>query len=204
MLVVDTFGAEFGLDPDMAPMFRTKASAWRGLISALEAEALFEGAVAAVPPEVEELLREPPAGGVWIPAVAFQYVFRALDAQVDDARMRVIAGHAMRHGSLPVLRPVVESLLRIMGSNPGKMMRRLPKVVNQQIQGMKLEVADIQPRSFRARLEYEFVNGLPRATFTFWQGILWAVFDICGVEPTNATIAIGPRRATCEYEFDWA
>lgn len=203
MPVVDKFGAEFGLDPDSAPLFRTKASAWRGLISALEAEDLMNAAHEGVPPEVQDLLRDPPAGGVWVPAVAFQYVFRALDAHVDDEKMRLIARHSMQHGSIPILRPVIESLLRIMGSNPGGLVKRLPKVVHQQLQGIRLETQDIQDRSFRARLEYEYVNGLPRATFAFWQGVLWGVFDVCGVEPSEVSMSIGPRRATCEYEFHW-
>ena len=203
MAVVDTFGAEFGLDPESAPLFRTKASAWRGLISALEAEDLMAAAHEGVPPEVQDLLRSPPAGGVWVPAVAFQYVFRALDAQVDDEQMRVIARHSMQHGTMPILRPVIESLLRIMGTNPGGLIKRLPKVAHQQLQGIRLEIHDVQDRSFRARLEYEHVNGLPRATFTFWQGVLWAVFDVCGVTPSDVHMSIDQQRSTCEYEFHW-
>lgn len=197
-------GSEFGLSPEHAPSFRTKASAWRGLVAALEDEGLLDAVCEQTPAPVTELLRDPPTGGVFVPAISFHYVYKALEPMVSDAQMRAIGQRSMHRGPIPLLKPVLEALFRLLGTNPGAVMRRMPGVIGGQVKGMKILVDVRGEKAVDVRVSYDFLRGLPRTAFTFWQGILWTVFDLCRVEPTVAELEIGEHSASARFHFEWA
>ncbi len=199
----EELGVQFSLERVNAKRFRTKASAWRGLVAALKHEELFDTVLAEVPPPVATLLSEPPRGGVFVPAIAFHFVYRALEGKVDDARMRAIGQRSMHRGSIPVLKPVLEALLRLLGTNPGAVLRRMPPIITGQVKGMTVAVTGLHEHEATVHVAYEYISGLPRTSFSFWQGILWTVFDLCHTEPREATMEIDEARASCVYHFAW-
>lgn len=196
-------GIEFGLSAEDAPNFRSKAMAWRGLMSALHAKGLFEEVLAVVPAPVQRYMQKPPLGISWMPAIAFQYVFRALEGQVSAEQMQELAHMSILRGPFKAMSSVVEGMLRLFGSKPEAFLERLPKVMAQQLEGVTFEVEKLAERSVRMMVRYEYVEDLPPACFAYWVGVLTVTFEICGISDGRTELAIDDRGRTGMIHFHW-
>ena len=198
-------GAEFGLTPEQSAGFRSKAAAWRGLIAALEAKGYFDEVVREVPAPVRVLMKNPPLGAVWMPAIAFQYVFRALSIRLDDNGMRQLARHSLIRGPMKTMKPVIEGMLRLFGAKPINFLRRTPGVMERQLEGVKFEFFESQSENEASmHIDYYLLRDLPRECFTYWEGVFTTVFDICGIDDFSTEVEIEPGRHAATIRFRWA
>ncbi len=196
-------GAEFGLSKADAPRFRSKASAWRGLMAALRGRELFEGVRSRVPPEVVALMDRPPLGAAWMPAVAFQYAFRGLAGLVDDDEVQVVASESVFHGPMKVMRPLVEGSIRLFGPEPAGLFKRIPKIMAQQIEGVRFVNEEVGVKAHTISVSYEHIHDLPVACFTYWAGIFSVVFEICGIPDVESEVEIDDARRSCRIHYRW-
>lgn len=196
-------GAEFGLSAADAEKFKSKASAWAGLMSALKAKGFYDRVLVEVPDEVAALMKHPPTGGAWMPAVAFSYVFVALRGTIDDARMLDLANASILRGPMRAMKPMVEGMLRLFGTSPLAFFRRLPKIMAQQLQGVTFELVEEQETEVVVEIRYHFVSGLPREAFVYWDGVQRGTFDICGVTPKQCSMTVDPDASAARYHYRW-
>ncbi|MEM7151844.1 MAG: hypothetical protein AAF799_03335 [Myxococcota bacterium] len=196
-------GVEFGLTAADAARFKSKASAWKGLVSALEQKGLHDQVLAKVPEAVAKLMQHPPTGGAWMPAVAFSYVFVALHGTLDDEQMRAVASSSILRGPMKTMKPMVEGMLRLFGTSPLAFFRRLPKIMAQQLQGVTFDLVEAQDTEVLVQVRYHYVRGLPREAFVYWDGVQRSTFDICGVGPTHCSMKIESEDSSARYHYRW-
>lgn len=199
-------GAEFFKNPEDAPRFVTKASAFRSLLGVLREDQLFDVVLAHCPAEAQAIMKDPPLPIAFMPAVVFQYVFRALDAEVGLERLRDIARRSVLTGPMKVMRPIIEGTLRMFGASPTAFFRRMSQIMKPQIKGVDFDFILLEEGRATLELTYPYLHDVPDAAFVYWEAVLANTFEICGRHGSARTDRSGdtPDRNRAHIYLEWS
>ena len=190
-------GNEFSQRADLNEVFITRASAWRSLLEVLHTHGIHAEVRRRVPPAVGRLMDRPPLPVSWMPAVAFQFIFRALDDLVDEETFARMAHDSVVKGPLVRMKPVVEGILRLFGASPEAFLRRTGPVMETQVRGMTFELEHFEPGLATLRVVYDHLEDPPDSAFDYWRAVMEINFELCSITAKSRTERIddAPRNA---------
>ena len=190
--------------PAVNEEFVTKASAWRSLIDVMREVGVLERVRERSDPAVQEFLDKPPFPSTWMPAIPFQSVLAVLEKEVGIEGVREIARESTNGGMMKVMRPLVEGLLRIFGSDPASFYKRVPKVMESQVRGITFDFKTVEDGRAELLLSYDYLRDCPTGSFVYWESVLQQVQEVCGRQGTATTERIDtPRRNSARLVFTW-
>lgn len=200
----EVLGAEFFEDLADAERFVTKAGAFRALLEVLRSEGHLDRVVERASPVAQPIMREPPLQITWMPAVAFQYLFRAMWAELGPAEFRRVSQMSVMTGPMKVMRPIIEGTLRLFGASPAAFFRRMPKIMAAQLKGIEFEFIELEDRHAVLEVRYPYLHDVPIPAFVYWEAIVANTFEICGCKGSASTGAVsGPNRNCARIVLDW-
>jgi len=200
-------GNEFSQRADLNDVFVTRASAWRSLLEVLHAHGVHDAVRARVPAAVERLMDRPPLPVSWMPAVAFQFIFRALDDLVDPDTFARMAHDSVVKGPLVRMKPVVEGILRLFGASPEAFLRRTAPMMETQVRGMTFELERFEPGEAVLRVVYDHLENPPDSAFDYWRAVMEINFELCSITVVSRTEridAVPHNAARLIYAWDIA
>lgn len=202
---LEILGAEFFKDPRDASRFLTKASAFRAFTNAIKDAGLLPRVMEHCPQAARELIDDPPLPISWMPAVIFQYLFRALERETDGAQLRALAKQSVMTGPMKMMRPIIEGTLRLFGASPVAFFRRMPGLMENQVKGIEFEFEEIDDTSATLLVSYPYLRDVPEAAFVYWEAVVANTFDICGRKGTAKTIPLpgDPDLASANIVLEW-
>ena len=183
----EVLGAELFKDPNDASEFVTKAGAFRALLEVLRNEGVFDQVRAAADPQVLPLIDQPPLPISWMPAIAFQYLFRAMWSVLPPDEFRRVSRGSVLAGPMKVMRPIIEGTLRLFGASPVAFFRRMPGVMAAQVKGIEFEFVVLEDDHAVLEVRYPVLVDVPEPAFVYWEAVVQNTFDICGCEGSATT-----------------
>ncbi len=90
-----------------------------------------------VSPETRKLLDNPPLAGVWMDGFAVEDLNLAVSQLRGLDILPAISARAMATGMTPILRPVVEGMMRLFGMSPAALFSRLPTISRSSVRGIE-------------------------------------------------------------------
>jgi hypothetical protein len=200
----EVLGAELFKDPSTASSFVTKAGAFRALIDVLRTTGRYPRIHAAADPALRPLMDQPPLPISWMPAVAFQYLFRAMWAVLDPDEFRRVSRDSVLAGPMKVMRPIIEGTLRLFGASPAAFYRRMPAIMAAQVKGIEFEFIELDDTHALLEVRYPLLFDVPEPAFIYWEAVVGHTFDICRCTGTATTELLDdPDRNRARITLDW-
>jgi hypothetical protein len=200
----EVLGAELFKDPATAASFVTKAGAFRALLDVLRREGYLGPIRAVADPAVHPLIDQPPLPISWIPAVAFQYLFRAMWAVLGPDEFRRVSRESVLAGPMKVMRPIIEGTLRLFGASPAAFYRRMPAIMAAQVKGIEFEFVELDDQHALLEVRYPLLFDVPEPAFVYWEAIIAHTYAICGCTGTATTEQLDdPDRNRARITLDW-
>lgn len=201
---LERLGRELSARPDLNGVFRTRAGAWRGFIELLHERELFEPVRARVPPPVQRLMDTPPLAVSWMPAMGFQFVFRALDELVSPEAFVQLAHDSVVKGPLRRMKPVIEGIIRIFGASPAAFLQKTPQLMASQVEGITFSIDELGEGYAIVGVCYDYLHDVPRVGFEYWRGAMQITFELCRREVrTHTEVLDEPPHNRALIYFDW-
>jgi hypothetical protein len=166
-----------------APRLRAiemKASGLRGLAASLRAAGLYEAVLARVPPATQALLTTPPPVTAWVNATHFAAVYDCIHEMRGEATVRRVSRAAIETGVMPLIQPVVQSVLRLFGASPRTILERVEIILGSSTRGVKY--AYVSEQACRGQIVMRCPPGvrMSHATLLSTCAAFEIVFDLCG------------------------
>lgn len=201
----DFLGAGLVSSPADNEVFITKASAFRSLIEAIRRHGLYDEVHARLPVVARKLVENPPFATAWMPAVAFQYLFRGLWEVTDEAKFSEIARDSVVTGPMKLMKPLIEGTIRLFGATPAAFYKRFPQVMESQIKGVTFTVAELVDNRAVITVTYDHLKDVPYESFLYWAAILEITNEICGRRGHNEVLVdtSEPRRNRGLLTLHW-
>jgi hypothetical protein len=201
----DFLGAGLVSSPAENEVFITKASAFRSLIEAIRSHGLYDEVHARLPVVARKLVENPPFATSWMPAVAFQYLFRALWEVADEGSFCTIARDSVVTGPMKLMKPLIEGTIRLFGATPAAFYKRFPQVMESQIKGVTFTVVELTDDRAVITVTYEHLRDVPYESFLYWAAILEITNEICGRTGHNEVYVdtTDPRRNRGRLTLHW-
>jgi hypothetical protein len=162
--------------------WRLKASALRGFAGEARALEIYDQVAARVHPSTRALMGSPPPASVWIDASITEDVLRAVEAVRGRAALRDFSRRGLLASTAPLLRPMVEPLLRLFGTSPATLFARAELLTATTSRGVAFAYAPGGARAGAMVVSFPERAEAPLHTLFAFAGTLEVVFSWCGVE----------------------
>lgn len=167
---------------------RIKALTFRSYISILTKELRYDAVVAAVPAETARLMAAPPLAASWMDFRHLVYIGSAVEVIGGTTAVRDLARKATDDARKPYM-GVVESVLKLFGTSPATLFKRMSSLVNSFIQGVDFEYTPLSERSGTMEVQYHADYEIPNSVFVGVAPTFQTLLDACG-----ATGVVGPAQ----------
>ena len=159
--------------------YEVKGYLFRGFLSALEQEGMLAAVKERVSPDVRVVIDTPPLAGAWMGGHLLDAVSDAVMTVHGAAALRRVHSAAVNRGAMTVLRPVAESVMRVAGVSPGKLLSQINRLTQSAVRGMEHQWEDKGPDS--GVLTTSVKADVSDAFFEGTAGSIQIVFDLCHV-----------------------
>jgi hypothetical protein len=186
----------------MSQCAKLKASTLRAYTKWLARERKLEDVLKRVPDATVEVARNPPLASTWIENEHLERLVAAVAATEGKPGVLRMARDIARGELAPPLRPLASAVLRLFGTSPATIYRRLNDVVRTTCSGIAFNYRELGPREGVMEIRYIDEREISIWAFVASVPTLEAVLELCGAQGTVADpIRTGPNSAT--YQIQW-
>jgi len=176
-------------------------SVFRGYVAALKKRGWLEEVVPRVSPEVAELVRHPPFPLRWLDFKCSDEVNQALyDLKGPDA-VRGFLHDVLRDSVGPLIRPLIGSLLSVVGGGPETLFSRMESFAPPIIKGTSFRWTSTGPQS--GELELSHRAPLSRPAWLAWEGTLLFAYDVTKQQGKVSETRVSPDGLTGTIAVSW-
>ncbi|MBI5494724.1 MAG: hypothetical protein HY904_06815 [Deltaproteobacteria bacterium] len=183
--------------------YEVKGFHFRGILAALESEGLTAEVRDRLAPGEAAFMERPPLPGAWVEGRVMDAISEAVLALRGPQVLRRVHKLAVNRGAMTVLRPVVESVMRVLGVSPGTLLAQLNTLQGAAARGIE--------HRFEARgpaegvLATSVVGNVPDSFFEGTAGSMEALCTLCGVTPLISApeVTRTADRTTGRLQLSW-
>src|SRR5256885_279150 len=121
--------------------YRVKAKTFRAHVRYLEKTGKLAAVRALLSPEVAELVEHPPLPGAWLDGTVMNEIVRAVYDLDGGAGVREMMRHIIDDEMLSFFAPVLQGIVRILGTSPSFLFGRYQVTLRNHLQGVDFEYA---------------------------------------------------------------
>jgi len=183
------------------PVYRIKGTAFRGHLKYLKDNGKLDAILARVSPECATAIRNPPLSGSWIDARFMDEIVQVLDQMEGTAALWAMERKVIED-QMTVFFPVMQGILRVLGTSPTKVFSRLGDLYRRHIEGVEFCYTPTSDRSGTMEVRFATTRPLRLCNFVTTIPGLELVFQVCGVSGTvSFPEMLGPQSA--RYQLSW-
>ncbi len=134
--------------------YEVKGAALRAYIKELERKGWLDAVSAKISPEARAAFAAPPPASSWMDAAPIEELMGVVEALHGEQSVRALS-HGAQKDLVPVLRPVIEGVLRIFGASPATMYARMELLTRTSLRGVEFGWEAASPES--GTMEVRFV-----------------------------------------------
>jgi hypothetical protein len=183
-------------------MFRLKGSVYRSYVKLLEREGRLEGLVAKLAPADAELFRNVPLSSTWVdgePLARLNGIIYEMEGAIG---LKKIARQTLDEGMLPMLRPMLQGVMRVFGVSPATLFTRMNDLVKTTCQGLEYDYKRVTDRSGTMDARYGTVDPVPPHVWLAGMASFEAILALCSVKGSvSEAEVLGPRHG--RYRIVW-
>ena len=169
--------------------------------SALQRLGRLEPTLAALPPQTQELFREPPPPQQWLDGAWLLQLSHALARRADREVCRQVGFEVAREVAGGPLSPLIRTLLSLHRTRLQGVYERLGLIANLLLRGPVLLYT---PEGERAgSLGIVHAEPAPDALYALWEGCLLYAHHLCGVEGGVGRTRLGPDGRSGLVQVSW-
>jgi hypothetical protein len=161
-----------------------KAATLRADVQWLQRENRLAAILERVPPSTALLLRDPPLASTWVDSQHGEAVLRALESVDGKFAVLRMSREKLRDGLLPPLRPMIAGVLRLFGTSPATLYRRMNDLVKTSVRGMEFIYQPVSTRAGVMQVRYDVEREVPTCMFISCMAALEIALELCGVQGT--------------------
>ena len=167
-------------NPRNAEVVQGKGAMLRGFLLALDEAGLRKEVHARVSPRTAVAMDHPPPVSAWIDPAPMEEIIDVVASLRGIAAVRAVNRSATLIGLAPIMRTVVEGLLRIFGVSPFTLFARLRHLSSGNVRGVEYRWRALSPTSGELTVRYPRREAMSWNVLVGIAGTLEAVFDVCG------------------------
>lgn len=171
----------------------SKGTVFRGVVRELRRTGSFDAVRARVPASVAAMLDDPPPVTAWVPVEEAEHVLLALEEIRGLEAVRGLARAAASNDIAPILSSFLSGAMRVFGATPHTVFKRMNDLVGITTRGLRVEYAELGPRSARMRHVFVHRRAVPMAQWVAVGGGLEFVFAL-----TNTTGRVDPPKVVLD------
>jgi hypothetical protein len=180
---------------------RVKAQWFRSYVSVLVEERKRDAVMALVPPDTAALISDPPLAASWLELRHISAVICAVEKLGGMSAVRDHARRVTEQSRAPYM-GIVEGVLRLFGTSPATLFKRMNTLVSNFIQGVDFTYAPTSERSGVLQVEYPDDGEVPLCVFVGQTFAFQTLLDACDVKGVVAPPERrGPNKAS--YNINW-
>jgi hypothetical protein len=180
---------------------RLKAFTFRSYIKLLVKDGRRDAVMALVPPETAALIADPPLAGSWMDLQHINNISVAIETIAGMAAVRDLARRGTDEARKPYM-GVVESVLKLFGTSPATLFKRMNSLVSSFIEGIDYRFTSTTPRSGVMEVAYKTDHEVPICVFVSGMMSFQVLLDACGVKGAiDQPERLGPNKA--RYQIRW-
>lgn len=180
---------------------RLKASTFRSYVGILVKDGRRDAVMALVPRETAALMADPPLPGSWMDLQHTIFMTVAVEKLAGMAGVRDLARRGTDDARKPYM-GVVESVLKLFGTSPATLFKRMNLLVSSFIEGIDYRYTAETERSGTMDIEWATDLEIPTCVFFGQIPSLQALLDACGAKG----IVSAPERLAsnkARYRIKW-
>lgn len=151
---------------------KTKGTLMRGWAEVLQQRNVMPKILARLTPEVQALLRDPPASTEWIDIALFECIAEAVRLELGEEVLDELFLRAQHTGWVALLSRWASGVARVFGATPAVVLRHAHVPAKATAIGMTISWADLSDRSGELTAHYPF---RPR----IYKGAAWGTSTAC-------------------------
>jgi hypothetical protein len=185
----------------MSSGIQLKAMTFRSYVGILVKDGLRDAVVARVPPATAALMANPPLAGSWMD---FQPIFQVMEAVEAIGGLPAVR-ELSRKGTSESRKPymgVVESVIKLFGTSPATLFKRMNSLVSSFIRGVDFKYTATDERAGVMEVEFLPEYPIPMCAFIGQVPTFQALFEVCGVQGTvGQPERLSPHKA--RFHLKW-
>jgi hypothetical protein len=182
--------------------FALKGSAYRGYALVLRRDQRMEAVCARLPPATAALLRDPPPSTAWIDYVHLRDLSQLVAEMYGIEYWAQVAYESTRDSMMPLLRTVVEGVLRLFGATPHTLFSRMHDSSSLTTRGFRATYTRLGDNSGEVTIAYPGHDDVPHAmSFASGRSMLQITCELCGRTGSWDPPEKLPVSAGCAYRF---
>jgi uncharacterized protein (TIGR02265 family) len=164
--------------------YLVKGATFRAYVKYLKTEGKLDAVLEKISPAAASALREPPLQGSWIDAHLLVEVVEAIDALEGSEGVLKMGREVIRREMLPFFFPMIQTVMRVMGTSPATLLARFPQLVQTSVQGVEFHYRVTSPTSGTMEAYYATDRPLKRCAFLQSVPPIEQILRVCGVQGT--------------------
>jgi hypothetical protein len=182
--------------------YRVKASIFRAHLKWLQSEGKHQAVRAKVSPPTGRLLDTPPLASSWMESAPLDEIVEQIEALDGLAGVRRVAAMTLRDQIHPFMEPMVRGILRIIGTSPPAVYKRLGDLVKTVILDVEYQWTQSGVKSGTLNVKYPRGQNVPLRTFISGIAGFEKILVMCGA---HGTVADPVRRGhnSADFKIEW-
>jgi hypothetical protein len=176
-------------------------SVFRGYVAALKKRGWVDEVLPRLSPDVAGLVEHPPFPLRWLDFKCSDEVNAALCELKGAEAVRDFLHDVLRDSVGPLLRPLISSILSIVGGGPETLFSRMDSFAPPIIKGTSFRWTSTGPRS--GDLELQHHVPISRPAWLAWEGTLLFAYDVTKEQGTVAETRVSPDGLTGTIAVSW-
>jgi hypothetical protein len=188
----------------LVPGYEVKGFHFRGILAALEQERLLDEVRTRLPPDILAFVDRPPLAGAWVDGRVMDAMAEAVRVARGPQALRKVQKAAVTRGAMLVLKPVVESVMRVLGVAPSTILGQLNRLQGSAVRGVEHEFRSTGPSG--GTLITTVMADVPDSFFEGTAGSMEALCELCGATARVATPTVVRQvgRTVGTLELSWS
>jgi hypothetical protein len=179
--------------------YRVKASIFRAHLKWLQSEGKYEAVRGKVSPATGKLIDTPPLASSWMDSGPLDDIVEQIELLDGLEGVRRVAAMTLRDQIHPVMEPMIRGIMRVIGTAPPTLYKRLGDLVKTMIQDVEYQWTPTGPKSGTFNVKYPRGQNVPLRTFISGIAGFEKVLAMCGAV---GTVADPVRRGTNSADFN--
>jgi hypothetical protein len=146
-------------------LYRVKGWIFRGHVAYLKKHGRLDAVVARLSPAAAAAVVTLPLAGSWIDGPLLDEIVEVVDALEGTPALLAMEEAMLRLDMVAVLLPMVQGLIRIFGTSPATLYRRLGDLIRTSSQGIEFHYIETSERSGTMEVRYHTNKAMTRPSF---------------------------------------
>jgi len=160
---------------------RLKAMTFRSYVSILGRDGKREAVIALVPPDTAALIASPPLAGSWMDLRHILNITEAVEKLGGMNAVRELSRRGTEESRKPYM-GVVEMVLKLFGTSPATLLKRMNTLVSSFIEGVDYRYVSGNERSCVMEMAWAADYEIPMSVFVSQIPTFQTLLDACGVK----------------------